>query len=193
MLEAAARRQRTSLPLRRERSGLFRIKVAPRQAGETFGGEQLELLMKCSAGRDMTEWNEWRKQNPTQPILLQNVNIPKAYLRGADLSFADFRGANLRGADLSGTKLCDFNRRWADLRCADFSEADLCGTDFRGANLRGADFSRAYLYYTNFSWTDLSGANFNQADLWAFFFRANLTLVDLSRANRKFKLAGSAL
>jgi len=152
----------------------------------TFSWEQFDLLMKCSAKHDMTDWNEWRKQNPKQPVRLQNVNLEKAYLRGADLHEADFFRANLRGVDLSGARRCDGNRRWADLSGTDFREADLCGTDFRGANLTGANFGRAYLFFTNLSWTNMSGADFRGADLWAFLYRANLTSVDLSRANRRF-------
>lgn len=165
---------------------MLTTEVKRQRASVALSWKQFDLLMKCSAKHDMTEWNAWRKHNPEQPVRLQNVNIEKAYLRGADLRKADFRGANLRGVDLSGAKLCDFNRRWADLSDADFREADLCGTDFRGANLSGANFDRAYLFCTNFSWTNLSGANFNGADLWAFLFKANLTSVDLSQANRRF-------
>ena len=150
-----------------------------------FNWEQFDLLVKCSTAHDMTDWNEWRRHHPKQPILLQNANMEKAWLRGADLRNADFRGASLRGADLSGARRRDFSRRWADLEGADFTEADLCGTDFRGANLSGADFSRAYLFYTNLSWTNLSGASFNEADLWAFLYRANLAAIDLCRANRR--------
>jgi len=161
------------------------IEVKCEIIGAAFDQEQFDLLMKCSAKHDMAEWDEWKKQNPKQPVLLQNANLAKAYLRGADLRRADFRGANLRGVDLSGAKLPDFTRRWADLSGADFREADLCGTDFRGANLSGANFGRAYLYYTNFSWTNLSGANFRGADLWSFLYKAIVTSVDLSLANRR--------
>ncbi|MDR3569403.1 MAG: pentapeptide repeat-containing protein [Syntrophobacteraceae bacterium] len=188
MIQTKNKRQRASVALRRVQSGILRVKAPTRETGAKFSREQFEVLMKCSDRQDMTEWNEWRKHNPNQGVVLQDVNIAGAHLRGADFGKADFRGANLRGADLSGARLYDFNRRWTDLSGADFSEADLCGTDFRGADLRGANFSRAYLYYTNLSWTDLSGANFNGADLWAFLFRANLTSVDLSRSNRSSKL-----
>lgn len=190
MLHTAVKRQRAIVRSNREQPGTFRIEAGARKAGTGFSRRQHALLMKCSAGRDMAEWNEWRNHNPAEPVLLQGVNIAKAWLRGADLSRADFSGANLRGADLSGAKLDGFDRLWADLNGADFSNADLCGADFRGANLSGANFSRAYLYYTNLSWTDLRGADFSNADLWAFLFRANLTSVDLDRANRRFRLPG---
>ncbi|WP_321419211.1 pentapeptide repeat-containing protein [uncultured Desulfobacter sp.] len=166
---------------------MLEVKIARDEFVITFDTEQFDLLMKCSGQKDMTEWNAWRKHNPDRPVLLQNSNLEKAYLRGADLHGADFRRANLRGADLSGAKLCDGSRRWADLSGADLREADLCLTDFRGANLLGANFSRAYLYYTNLSWTDLSFADFHDADLWACLYKAVLTSVDLSQANRFVK------
>ncbi len=190
MLRTTVKRQGATVRSRWEQPGAFRIEAGARQTGSGFSGRQIDLLMKCSAGHDMAEWNEWRNHNPAETVLLQGVNIARAWLRGADLRRADFSGANLRSADLSGAKLDGFDRLWADLNGADFSNADLCGTDFRGANLSGANFSRAYLYYTNLSWTDLSGADFSNADLWAFLFRANLTSVDLSRANRRFRLPG---
>lgn len=174
---------------------MFMLEVKCEIVGAAFDREQFDLLMACSEKHDMSEWNEWRTQNPARPVLLQNANLSKACLRGADLRQADFHGANLRGADLSGAGLPDYSRRWADLGGADFREADLCGTDFRGANLSGANFGRAYLYCTNFSWTNLTGANFSGADLWAFLYRANVTSVDLSLAHRRlsdFTMIGCA-
>jgi len=165
---------------------MLKMEAQKQKIGATFNRDQLDRLMRCSAKQDMTEWNEWRKKNPEQPVLLQNAKLEKAYLRGADLRKADFRGASLRGTDLSGAKLHDFSRRWADLSGADFSMADLCGTDFRGANLSGVNFQQAYLYYANLSWTNLSGANFSGADLWAMLYEAKLTSVDLDKANRRF-------
>ncbi|MGE4558905.1 MAG: pentapeptide repeat-containing protein [Desulfobulbus sp.] len=164
---------------------MLTIEAKKQKVNTWYSREQFELLMECSAKRNMTEWNEWRENNPERPVLLQNAHLEKAYLRGADLHEADFRGASLRGADLSGAKLFDFSRRWADLSGADFSEADLCGTDFRGADLSGANFRHTYLFYTNLSWTNLSGANFSGADLWAILYEAKLTSVDLNQANRR--------
>nr|WP_321465481.1 pentapeptide repeat-containing protein [uncultured Desulfobulbus sp.] len=152
----------------------------------SFDPKQFALLIQCSEKHDMREWNEWRKMNPEQPVLLRTANLAKAYLRGADLHKADLRGANLRGADLSGAKDPDFRRVWADLSGADLTDADLCGTDFRGANLSDANFHLAYLFYTNLSWTNLSRANFSGADLWAMLYEATLTSVDLNQATRRF-------
>jgi len=46
----------------------------------TFSQARADLLMKCSEKQDMTECNEWRKQNPKEPVLLQNSNIENADL-----------------------------------------------------------------------------------------------------------------
>lgn len=163
---------------------MLKVQFNKQKVIEKYDRQQFDLLMRCSEKHDTTDWNTWRKNNPHQPVILQDADLEKTYLRGADLHDADFRGANLRGVDLSGAKLFNFNRRWADLRGADFREADLCLTDFRGADLRDANFCRAYLFYTNLSWTNLSGADFTDADFWAFYYEAGLTGVDLSKARR---------
>nr|WP_320010579.1 pentapeptide repeat-containing protein [uncultured Desulfobulbus sp.] len=147
--------------------------------------QQLALLLACSAKKDMTHWNRYRKEHPEHSVLLRKVCLAKAYLRGADLHNADLRGANLRGADLSGERRADFSRTWADLSGADLSKTDLCGTDFRGADLSGVDFSQSYLYYTNLSWTNLNGANFHQSDFWSMYYEATVKDVDLNQAHRR--------
>lgn len=175
---------------------MLKIQDTMEVVGAVFDREQYQLLMGCSARRDMSAWNIWRKNNSGQRVLLQTACLQGAWLRGADLRGADLRGANLRGADLSGARLPDLSRRWADLSGADFREADLCGTDLRGANVSGADFRCAYLYYTNFSWTNLRGANLCGADLWSFFYKADLRGVNVHLANRRrahFTLIGCAL
>src|SRR5204863_1565301 len=55
---------------------------------------------------------------------LQDARIPKAELRGADLTFAMLRGAYLSGANLSG---------------AHMNAAKLSGTDVSGAYLLGTN------------------------------------------------------
>ena len=87
----------------------------------------------------------------------------RAYLSGADLSWANLSGAdlswaNLSGADLRGANLSGANLRGANLRGADLSGADLSGADLRDAYLRGADLSGANLSgqpirYASCSWT----------------------------------------
>ena len=99
---------------------------------------------------------------------LSNANLSRAGLIGADLNGADLSGANLSGANLSG---------------ADLIRADLSGADLSGANLRYANLSGANLRYTNFSRANLSHANLSGADLnCALLTDANLSDANLSGA-----------
>lgn len=68
-----------------------------------------------------------------------------AYLAGADLTDADFRGALLDDASLVATMLRRTKLDGASLRAADMSDAVLDGTSLRGANLRGATVLDAFV------------------------------------------------
>jgi hypothetical protein len=35
--------------------------------------EAYRMLKRCSDAKDMTEWNEWRKENPQEEIYLQGA------------------------------------------------------------------------------------------------------------------------
>ena len=67
--------------------------------------------------------------------LVESVS-KKSYLRGANLSDANFSGADLRDANLSGANLSG-----AYLRDADLSDANLSGADLRGEILTKAPIS----------------------------------------------------
>mgnify|MGYP000952888505 CR=1 FL=1 len=64
--------------------------------------------------------------------------IPRAYLRGADLTRAYLTRAYLRGAYLRGAYLTGAYLRGADLEGADLRGADLTGAYLTGAYLTGA-------------------------------------------------------
>ena len=63
---------------------------------------------------------------------------PYAYLKGADLRFADLRGADLRYANLEDADLEGANLEYANLWCADLKNADLVGANLKNADLDGA-------------------------------------------------------
>jgi len=105
-----------------------------------------------------SDWNEWRKENPSVEIDLSGADLNGAILIGklfieADLNEANLNKADLRFADLNGANLNE-----ADLREANLSKADLTG-----ANLSGADFRGANLYKANLNETNLGGANLGKA------------------------------
>lgn len=61
-------------------------------------------------------------------------------LEELDLRRAPLTGANLGGANFRGTNLCEADLRSAILVCADLRGAELNDTDFRSAQLNGAIF-----------------------------------------------------
>jgi len=122
-----------------------------------FSQEQYEMLKRCSEKRPegIKEWNEWRKQNPNEDILLEGADIRRCYLKGAYLNTGGFRedetrkfvrfdgqvylqGANLRHAYLEGAKLYG-----AHLERVDFVDCRLQGTSLSRACLQGALFETA--------------------------------------------------
>jgi hypothetical protein len=104
---------------------------------------------------------------------LQNANLAKAHLVGANLIDTDFRSANLSGANLGATLNVTFidgylgsvNLSGADLKDANLSGADLKGANLSGADLKGANLSGADLDSANLSGADLDSANLSGADL----------------------------
>ena len=110
---------------------------------------------------------------------LRGADLIEADLRGAKLIEADLGGANLRGADLGGANLRGANLIEADLREAKLLGADLGGADLRGAKLGGAKLLGAKLLGADLIEADLRGANLRVADL----IEANLIEADLRGAN----------
>jgi len=96
--------------------------------------KQLELLKKCSKKRDMTEWNNWRQENPEKKIWLEGADLNHAHLEGAHLECAHLKNANFTLAYL---KSSFFNE--ALLEGAKFGSAHLEDTIFYHADLRNAD------------------------------------------------------
>jgi hypothetical protein len=95
--------------------------------------QQYDLLKSCSAKKDMTKWNEWRKKNPDEKVILIRAKLGGAYLEGAKLQNAVLWEAELQEANLRET--C--------LQNAKLVRANLQGTEFGRAKLQDADFSRA--------------------------------------------------
>ncbi len=125
-------------------------------------------------------------------------NIPKAYLRNANLCAVHLNGINLSGADLREANLSEADLREANLSGADLREANLSGADLREANLSGADLREVDLsevklqysiYNSKTQWpksydyrnSQSIGPRANLAS--SNLIEANLRSVDLSEAN----------
>lgn len=128
----------------------------------------------------VTQWNKWRKDDPTEPIRLAGVwldgadlrnarmtdaCLEGAWLEGADLEDAWLTGANLTGANLTGARLAGAWLNCADLRNARLAGACLEGANLRGARLEGARLEGADLEDACLEGADLEGANLYRARL----------------------------
>lgn len=137
--------------------------------------DQYEMLKRCSDKKDVTEWNEWRKKNPDEDILLEGQDFTGWYLRGAylhkgglvdtnPLSVKIFKGnvfltdTNFFGTHLEHVKLLN-----AHLEKSKFVKAHLQNADFQGAHLKDSHFNQAHLEGADFNGADLQGADFSLA------------------------------
>lgn len=123
-------------------------------------------------------WNQWRKENPNiRPSLyrltLSELDLRKAELSSANLSYSTFLNCDLRGAYLSTAYMNGTQFRDTDLADANLDGAYLEYADLSGANLKGASLSLQGAWMSNFS-----GADRSEADLR----NANLATVNLSGA-----------
>lgn len=109
--------------------------------------EQLALLKKCSQNRDITEWNNWRRENPNEEIWLQGATLLSAHLEQADL-----RGAHLEGARLIRTHLQRANLIRAYLNGTTLWRANLEAVEFYKAHLQGADFRNTIVDGSTLFW-----------------------------------------
>lgn len=139
-------------------------------------------------------WNEWRKQNPAQPIDLSNANLQGLHLanfqlgpsvenvvsmaegvhevmgisvnfQNANLSNAKLWSANCQGARFDGANLQGVNFSNAELQGSSFSRATLRGAIFYNNNLNGSPFHGAFMAESSFNSVDLRDTDFHAAEL----------------------------
>jgi len=140
------------------------------------------MLKRCSKKKDMTEWNEWRKGNPDEDILLEGANLSGFCLKGAFLNkavvidnngvmysfpkksdqkyevldyvaYKEFRGGvYLRESNLRDVHVEGALFFGADLEDTNLSDAHLEGTDLWHADLRGAQFHTSIVNGSTVLW-----------------------------------------
>jgi hypothetical protein len=140
-----------------------------------FDEDQNKKLLRCSEKKDMTEWNEWRKDNKEISVLLEDAKLGEAHLEGANLGEAHLERANLIGAHLERASLAKAhlegaNLNDANLEGANLGEAHLEGAILAKANLEGANCSTAILDGKTLIWdcnideeTDFTGTGLDSA------------------------------
>lgn len=109
----------------------------------------------------MAEWNEWRKKNPDEDVLLSGADLSRAYLVGVLFDtgvISQFDGAvYLEGAKFQGAILTNSRFGTANLRNARLNGADLRSADVRNARLEGTIFHRAHLETATFRTAIVNG------------------------------------
>ena len=133
--------------------------------------------------RSVEEWNEWRRAEPSAPVLLNGSRFDGTKLRGANLGYANLRGAVLSGADLSESILTLARLDGARLRQTIFTGSMVNAAAFHTADLHGANMTRTNLMRAEFGGCDLSRARFAFANLTeALISGAVLENTDFSEA-----------
>ena len=155
--------------------------------------DQLEMLMSCSGKKDITVWNDWRKEHPDVDIWLEganiaqakkvtpeqevlhraylkSINLSRAYLKKADLRNADFNkasffNAQMEEAKFEGAQLEEAYFEEANLKRANFLAANLKDSEIMFADLEGAVLNSAILNNAQLHWTDIRGAYFRNTHI----------------------------
>ena len=123
------------------------------------------MLKRCSRKMDMTDWNNWREDNPDKEVLLEGAKFVKDQFEDANLQKAHLAGADLAGANLDLANLEHANLKGAKLQLAHFIDADLRGACLEGANLRGAHLQNSDLENAHLENANIKSARLEDADL----------------------------
>jgi hypothetical protein len=88
---------------------------------------------------------------------LEGVRLENGELRRSVMAGADLKGADLSHANLDSSYLHSTNLRQANLTGANFHDVNLSGGDLTGADLSGADLQGAILDQADLTDADLAG------------------------------------
>ena len=121
-----------------------------------FSQEQYDMLKRCSDKKDMTEWNEWRKQNPDVEVHLEGANLSDMYLENALLSSGPLIHAvtdqpthMLARVYLDAVTLRRTKLRGASLMGASLTRAHISGAELQGVDLQKARIEHGYVFDSN--------------------------------------------
>jgi hypothetical protein len=124
-----------------------------------FEQKQYDMLKRCSAKKDMTEWNEWRERHPDEDISLEGAELRGVWLDGANLMHASKANPDGTYVQFGPVDLKGANFEWASVKGAVFAGGEMSGATFWSADAKGADFSRAHLENA-----ELGVAHFEECD-----------------------------
>ena len=117
--------------------------------------------------KGVSQWNEWRKENPAITPDLTGSNLFRQRLTGVDFSGTNLSNSNLTGcimslsnisyANLKSCRLLGAIVSGCDLTNSNFSYSSLVEANFNQSNFTNSDLSNVWLYETNFANANLSG------------------------------------
>ena len=125
--------------------------------------EQVDLLVKCSQENDVSEWNNWRIENPKTPILLEGAQLEGLSLSGVNLIGASLWKANLKRTVLSHSYLSEANLFMTHLEnsvltCTDFESANLIGTFLQNSSMELCNLKKTQIVFAHLENTNLSNS-----------------------------------
>lgn len=132
--------------------------------------QHLELIKKGTEA-----WNQWREQNPDEPI-----DLSEADLRGKAMAKANLKGVNLKQAKLQFSNLAGASLEGANLEAARLQEANLRGAQLENANLKKCNLMESNLESTNMQNANVESAQFNED---VMFGKTNLKGTNLTDAS----------
>lgn len=133
--------------------------------------DQYEMLKRCSDKRDITEWNQWRREHRGEEILLEGANLRRAFLEGANFRDAHLEESNFSLAHLEGSFFHKALLQGASLKNAHLQDVVFPGADMRGTNVIAAIVNgftsfwkcKVNRYRKDKKFTDFSGVSVNVA------------------------------
>lgn len=137
----------------------------PEKRAPRFEQEQYERLLRCSEKKDMTEWNQWREENPDIEILLEGAELSYAHMERANLKFAHLEGTDLEEAHLERAVLSHAHLEGTVLEEAHLERAVLMGAHLEGTVLEKAHLERARLLGAHLEHANLYDSYLKRADL----------------------------
>ncbi|ACE83802.1 pentapeptide repeat-containing protein [Cellvibrio japonicus] len=139
-------------------------------------------------------WNQWRKHQANQEIVLDGIHLSgmvlddydlsKVLLRNSHIAHCSFRNADLILANFQGSQLHNNDFSHAKLIAANFSGATLHACNIHRANMLTAITRNARLENMDFSGHDISGLVLRNISLAGSNLAGqNLSRVDFSNSN----------
>ncbi len=126
--------------------------------------DQYDMLKHCSDKKDMTEWNEWRENNPDRDVCLDGAKFTDCHLRNANFMNGRVCSKKGREIDYSGkVYLRNTNFEHADVSFTWFANAYLEKTRWWHANVVGANLHSARLYRAELEVSKLDQSDFTDA------------------------------